>query len=138
MKKISWWCPPPRRRSVALNGAAWLSVGVVAGITAIAHLTVATRYGWHRDGYRKNVITWRSSGYVDQPPLTPLVPRFADLLPGGLLPLRIVAITAQIDVLLVAALARELGGARRAQTIAAACVAASPVTVGGSLFIRWC
>jgi hypothetical protein len=26
-----------------------LTVGIVAGITAAAHLLVATRYGWHRD-----------------------------------------------------------------------------------------
>lgn len=37
---------PPRSRP--LRPYAWSTVGIVAGITAIAHLVVATRYGWPR------------------------------------------------------------------------------------------
>jgi 4-amino-4-deoxy-L-arabinose transferase-like glycosyltransferase len=120
-----------------LRPYAWSTVGIVVGVTAIAHFVVAMRYGWHRDElYYAQAGHHLAFGYVDQPPLTPLTARLADLLPGGLLPLRIVAIAAQIGcVLLVAALARELGGARRAQTIAAACVVASPVAVGASLLL---
>jgi 4-amino-4-deoxy-L-arabinose transferase-like glycosyltransferase len=116
---------------------AWSRVGIVASVTAIAHLAVATRYGWHRDElYYADAGRHLSFGYVDQPPLTPLIARLADVLPGGVLPLRIVAIAAQVGcVLLVAALAREFGGTHRAQTIAAACVAASPIAVGSSLLL---
>jgi hypothetical protein len=115
----------------------WSAVGTVAGITAIAHFVVASRHGWHRDElYYAEAGRHLAFGYVDQPPLTPLVARLADLLPGGVLPLRVVAVAAQIGcVLLVAALAREFGGGRRAQTIAAACMAASPVAVGASLLL---
>jgi 4-amino-4-deoxy-L-arabinose transferase-like glycosyltransferase len=104
---------------------------------ALAHLAVASRYGWHRDElYYAEAGRHLAFGYVDQPPLTPLVARLADLLPGSLLPLRLAAIAAQVGVvLLIAALTRELGGGRRAQTIAAACTAASPVVIGSSLLL---
>lgn len=113
---------------------AWGPVGVVAAIAAVVHLVVATRYGWHRDEFYY-VICGRHPawGYVDQPPLTPLLAAAAAALPGGLLPLRIVAIAAQIGcVLLTAVLAAQFGGRRRAQLIAAAAVAACPVFVGAS------
>ncbi|MFB9840634.1 glycosyltransferase family 39 protein, partial [Actinoallomurus acaciae] len=55
-------------------------------------------------------------------------------LPGGVLPLRLLAIAAQLGcVLLVAALVAEFEGRARAQTIAAAAVAACPVFVAASL-----
>lgn len=113
---------------------AWGGVGLVAVAAAVVHLAVATRYGWHRDEFYY-VICGRHPawGYVDQPPLTPLLARAAAALPGGLLPLRLVAIALQIGcVLLAAALAAELGGRRRAQIIAAAAVAACPVFVAAS------
>jgi 4-amino-4-deoxy-L-arabinose transferase-like glycosyltransferase len=107
----------------------------VAAVTAVVHLAVATRYGWHRDEFYY-VITGRHPawGYVDQPPITPLLARLAAELPGGVLPLRVFAILAQIGcVLLAARLAAELGGRGRAQGIAAAAVAASPAFVGAAM-----
>jgi hypothetical protein len=104
---------------------------LVAAVAAAVHLAVATRYGWHHDEFYYVIagrhLAW---GYVDQPPLAPLLARLA----GGLLPLRLLAITAQIGcILLTAMLAAEFGGRRRAQLLAAAAVAASPVFVGASL-----
>jgi 4-amino-4-deoxy-L-arabinose transferase-like glycosyltransferase len=121
----------------SLHRYAWPTVGTIAAVTGLAHLAVATRYGWHRDElYYVDAGHHPAFGYVDQPPLTPLVARLADLLPGGVLPLRLVAIAAQVGcILLVAALARELGAARRAQSITAACVAASPLVVAGSMLL---
>ena len=113
---------------------AWAPVGLVAAAAAVVHLAVATRYGWHRDEFYY-VICGRHPawGYIDQPPLTPLLARLAAALPGGLWPLRVVAIAAQVGcILLTAVLAAELGGRRRAQLIAAAAVAACPVFVGVS------
>jgi hypothetical protein len=107
---------------------------LIAGVVAVVHLAVATRYGWHRDEFYY-VITGRhlAWGYVDQPPLTPLLARLAAALPGGVLPLRILAIAAEAGcVLLAAKLAAELGGRRRAQLISAAAVAACPAYVAAS------
>ncbi|MQY17532.1 glycosyltransferase family 39 protein [Nocardia macrotermitis] len=114
---------------------AWRPVLVVAAVAGIVHLVVATRFGWHRDEFYY-VLCGRHPdwGYVDQPPLAPLLARFAADLPGGVLPLRLLAIAAQIGcVLLVSALTAELGGGRRAQPLAAAAVAACPVFVAASM-----
>lgn len=112
----------------------WPPVGLVAAAAAVVHLAVATRYGWHRDEFYY-VICGRHPawGYIDQPPLTPLLARLAAALAGGLWPLRVMAIAAQVGCILLAALlAAELGGRRRAQVIVAAAVAACPVFVGVS------
>ena len=114
---------------------AWWSVAVVGAVAAALHLAVATRYGWHRDEFYY-VICGRHQawGYVDQPPLTPLLARLLTTLPGGLLPLRLAAIAAFAGcVLLTAMLAAEFGGQRRAQVLAAAAIAGCPWFVGVSL-----
>lgn len=113
---------------------AWRPVLLLAGVVAVVHLAVATRYGWHRDEFYY-VLTGRhlAWGYVDQPPLTPVLARLAAALPGGVLPLRVLAIAAEAGcVLLAAKLAAELGGRRRAQLISAAAVAACPAFVGAA------
>ncbi len=111
----------------------WGPLGV-ATVAAAVHLAVATRYGWHRDEFYY-VICGRHPawGYVDQPPLTPVLGALAAALPGGLWPLRLVAIAAQVAcILLTALLAAEFGGRPRAQAIAAAAVAGTPIFVGAS------
>ncbi len=120
-----------------VNRYAWRPVAAVAGVTAVAHLAVASRYGWHRDElYYVESGRHLAFGYPDQPPLTPILARLAAAFPGGVLPLRLVAIAAQVGcVLLAAALARELGSRAQAQTIAAACVATSPIVIGTSLLL---
>jgi len=110
---------------------------LIAGAAAAIHLAVATRYGWFGDEFYY-VICGRHPawGYVDQPPLSPALARLAAAVPldGGLLPLRLLAIAAQTAcIVLAAVLAAEWGGRRRAQSIAAAAVAACPVYVGAAL-----
>ncbi len=110
-------------------------VFAVAAVAGAVHLLVATRFGWHRDEFYYVLcgrhLDW---GYVDQPPLAPLLARLAADVPGGVLPLRLLAIAAQIGcVLLASVLAAEFGGRRRAQTLAAAAVAACPVFVAASM-----
>lgn len=114
---------------------AWRPVSAVAAVTAIVHLAVATRYGWNRDEFYYVIcgrhLAW---GYVDQPPLAPLLARLSYTLDAGLLPLRLLAIAAQIGcVLLAAKLAAEFGGRRRAQVVTAAAIAACPVFEAASL-----
>jgi Dolichyl-phosphate-mannose-protein mannosyltransferase len=116
---------------------AWRPVLAVTAAAVAVHLAVATRYGWFGDEFYY-VICGRHPawGYVDQPPLAPMLARLAAAIPldGGLLPLRVLAIAAQAGcIVLAAVLAAELGGRRRAQGIAAAAVAGCPVFVGGAL-----
>ncbi|WP_284742244.1 glycosyltransferase family 39 protein [Amycolatopsis sp. RTGN1] len=114
---------------------AWRPVVAIAAVAVVVHLVVATRYGWHRDEFYY-VITGRHPawGYVDQPPLTPLLARWAAALPGGVLPLRVLAIACQAGcVLLGAKLAAEFGGGARAQAIAAGATAASVAFVAASV-----
>ncbi len=121
-----------RRRRERL---AWRPVLVVVAVAGAIHLAVATRFGWHRDEFYYVIsgqhLAW---GYPDQPPLTPLLARLAAELPGGVLPLRILAIAAQLGcILLAGTLAAEFGGRARAQTVAAASVATAVIFVGASL-----
>lgn len=131
----------PGERAPAIAGEAtpqrlaWRPVLAVMAVAGGVHLAVATRFGWHRDEFYY-VISGRhlAWGYPDQPPLAPLLARLAADLPGGVLPLRLLAIAAQLGcVLLAAALVAELGGRRRAQTVAAGAIAACPVFVAASM-----
>lgn len=114
-----------------MGRVAWRPVLIVAAVAAVVHLAVALRYGWHRDEfYFVTAGQHPAFGYVDQPPLAPLLAALA----GNLLVLRVLAILAQVGcIVLTAMLAQELGGDRKAQTLAAACIAASPIFVGASL-----
>lgn len=67
-------------------------------------------------------------GYPDQPPLTPLLARLVSAAAGDSLALRAPsAVAALLVVLLTGLLARELGGGRAAQLLAAVCMAVSNV-----------
>ena len=108
------------------------SVHLVAGGVTIALLALASRYGPHRDElYFIAAGHHPQWGYPDQPPLTPLIAAAVDYLaPGSLLALRLIpALLIGGVVLLAADLAREFGGERRAQLLAAVTVA----TGGGVL-----
>ncbi|KQX61810.1 glycosyltransferase family 39 protein [Angustibacter sp. Root456] len=99
----------------------WTAYAVAAGTTVLL-LALSGRYGPHRDELyfvaAGHHLQW---GYPDQPPLTPLIARLADAVaPGSLLALRLVpALAIGAVVLLVAGLARQLGGGPGAQLLAA-------------------
>jgi len=115
----------------------WGPVLAIAAVVAAGHALIATRYGWHRDEFYY-VASGRHPawGYPDQPPLTPVIARLAAALPGGVAPLRAVAIGLQAaTVVLGGVTAHELGGSRRAQSLAAGAVAGCGVFVGASLFL---
>ena len=83
-------------------------------------------YGYHRDEpYFLAAGEHLAWGYADQGPLTPLVAHVMDAIaPGSLTVLRVPSALMSAGTVLVAGLiAFELGGSRRAQLIAAACVA---------------
>ncbi len=100
---------------------------VVAALLTIVLIALAGRYGPHRDELYFIAAGRRHPqfGYPDQPPLTPLIAAAADLVwHHSLFVLRLVpALMSGGTVLLAAGLARELGGGRRAQLLAALAVA---------------
>ena len=125
---------PPRRRPVAGIGArprpAFLAgwVWVIAGLQLAVLLATSNRYGYHRDELYFIVAGGHPAfGYPDQPPLVPLLSWAMNALaPRSLVVLRSPsAAIAAVTTLLAALIAREVGGDRRAQMIAAACTAVS-------------
>src|SRR5215211_6962041 len=100
-------------------------VSIAAALSAVL-VIFAGGYGYHRDELyfvaAGHHLDW---AYADQGPFTPLVARaMSEIAPHSLTVLRIPsALAAGATVLLTGLLARELGGGRRAQVIAAACTA---------------
>jgi len=102
-------------------------------------MAVADRYGWHRDElYYLASSRHPALGYVDYPPITPLLARIDQaIFPGSLPALRLLTVLAGAGVIVVAALiARELGGNRLAQTLAALAVLISPLFVGANILFQ--
>jgi dolichyl-phosphate-mannose-protein mannosyltransferase len=104
-------------------------VALAGGVAALL-LVTSGRYGYHRDElYFLRAGHEPAFGYVDQPPFTPLLARVMDtLLPGSLAGLRLPSVLAAASVVLLTGLiARELGGGRGAQLLAAASMGVSAV-----------
>lgn len=122
--------PPPR------HAFATLPVLAVAAAVLLVLFAVAPAYGFHRDELYFIVAGRHPAlGYDDQPPLTPLVSAAVVAL-GGLQPwvVRVLpAFAMALVVVLTAAIARELGGTRRAQVIAAIVAGASGYLAAGHL-----
>jgi hypothetical protein len=94
---------------------------VLAAMAALATvLTLSSGgYGYHRDElyFRMLRPAW---GYVDQPPLTPLLVRLSTLVADSPWAVRIPAtVAATASVLVLALVTRELGGGRAAQGLCA-------------------
>jgi 4-amino-4-deoxy-L-arabinose transferase-like glycosyltransferase len=107
----------------------------LAFATVVIHLITGTRYGFHRDELATledaRHLAW---GYIAYPPITPFFGRLSLALFGtSLTGFRIFAAVAEaVAVVLTGLMARDLGGRRYAQLVAAA--AALPFClVGGSL-----
>jgi 4-amino-4-deoxy-L-arabinose transferase-like glycosyltransferase len=113
-------------------------VWITAVVTAAAQLATAGIYGYHRDEFYYLACGRRLAwGFVDHPPITPLLYRVSDLVLGpSKLGLRVVpALLHATVVVLVALLARELGGGPRAQLLAAVGVAVAPLFLTTSHFL---
>ena len=118
------------REPVAWRGLALLAGGFVALL-----IVFSGRYGYHRDElYFLAIGSHPDWGYVDQPPLIPLLAHAMDAAFGhSLVLLRLPAAIAGGCVVLVTGLiARELGSRRPAQLFAAACMAVSSIAMAGS------
>jgi hypothetical protein len=105
---------------------------LLAGLTAIVHLAVAGRY----DAFRNElyfIICGRHPdfGYVDQPPLVPLIAAATQMFGDTIWLLRLPAVLAAIAMIpLTAALTRLVGGTRTAEFFAALAVTIAPLLVG--------
>jgi hypothetical protein len=115
------------------------AVGPVLAVVALKcalTLAVAGRYGWHRDELYYAVAGLHlQGGYVEFPPVTALLAALArELFGWSLVGLRAFTILAGAGTVIVGALVtRELGGTRRAQTLAAVTIAFAP----GALATNW-
>lgn len=113
-------------------------VAWIAAATTVLQLATAGIWDRHRDEFYYLACARRLAwGYVDHPPLTPLLYRIADATVGSSqVALRIApALLHGIDVVLVALLAKQLGGSTRAQVIAATVVALAPILLTTSHFL---
>jgi Dolichyl-phosphate-mannose-protein mannosyltransferase len=114
----------------AFYRAPWL--WAVTAATLVVHLAVAGRYDFFRDELYF-IICGRhpAFGYVDQPPLVPLLAAATQAFGRSLWLLRLpAALAAAALVPLTAAFARLLGGNDGAALIAGAASAISPVLIG--------
>jgi hypothetical protein len=110
----------------------------IALATVALHLMLGNRYGFHRDELATledaRHLAW---GYPAYPPVTPFFGRISLELFGASLPgFRFFAAVAQaIGVLLTGLMAREMGGRRGAQLVAA--FAAVPFCLGGGYEMQY-
>jgi hypothetical protein len=123
---------PPEAHPPVPSLARW-PVLAIAGTVVVVLLMTSGRVGYFDDELyflaAGRHLAW---GYADQGPLVPLLARAMDsLIPGSLVAERLpVTILTAAGVLLTALIARELGGQRRAQVLAAA-VFAMGMLAGG-------
>jgi 4-amino-4-deoxy-L-arabinose transferase-like glycosyltransferase len=107
-------------------GVPRLGVALVAAAAFGLEMAVSGRYGYHRDElYFLAAGQHPAFGYVDQPPLTPLLARLDGLVFGNtLVGLRLLpALALSAVVLLTAGMSRILGAGRAGQLVAALCAA---------------
>ncbi|WP_035737315.1 glycosyltransferase family 39 protein [Glycomyces arizonensis] len=108
------------RTPQALPRVARLPLAVAVVVLTAAYAATASQYDYHRDElyFRMLDPAW---GYVDQPPLTPLLAHASIAVFGDTLwALRIPAMLCMVGILWLAVLiTREFGGGRRAQAVCA-------------------
>ncbi|WP_327139863.1 glycosyltransferase family 39 protein [Nocardia sp. NBC_01327] len=124
--------PNPTSRKTSFHerpALSWPAVAAVAVPAAVVLLLSATRYGYFGDELYFLAAGRRPSfGYADQGPVLPMVARFMDILaPESFFVLRLPSVALTVTaIILCAMLAREFGGGRWAQALAATGYATSP------------
>lgn len=110
-------------------------IGALALVTAALHLATNGLYDFHRDSlYYLDSARHLAWGYVDYPPLTPLIARVSLWLFGpSVWGLRLwPTLAGAAMVVLAAMIARELGGGHLARMLAALAAATSLVLLGAN------
>lgn len=111
---------------------AWRGVSVVAVVAAMLLLARIARYPfWGDELYFMAAGRRPAVSYVDQGPLVPLLAWLSDLIaPGSVVVLRLLPVAMTVLAIVLSALiAREFGGGRGAQTLAAFAYATTPFAV---------
>jgi hypothetical protein len=132
-------CPAPASSAAVNHRVPWLPVVGLAALKVAVTMPFAGRYGWHRDElYYLASARHLQLGYVDYPPVTPAIARLVQVVaPESLVALRFASVLAgTVVVVLVALIARDLGGGRRAQALAALAVVISPMFLGGNFLFE--
>ncbi|HEY3794483.1 MAG TPA: glycosyltransferase family 39 protein [Bradyrhizobium sp.] len=118
----------------SIKAAFWRQpvVWLVALLVAIVHAATAGRYDAQRNELYFLVCGWHPDfGYVDQPPLVPLIAAATQIFGVNIWLLRLPATLAAVGlVLLCAAFARLLGGEGRAAALAAIAAGIAPGLAG--------
>jgi hypothetical protein len=112
-----------------------LMIGALALIKLTLHLATNGLYDFHRDSlYYLDSARHSAWGYVDYPPITPMVARFSLWLFGpSVWGLRLwPSLAGTLMVVVAALIARELGGGRFARILAAVGALTSPVLLGAN------
>jgi hypothetical protein len=112
--------------------AGWPVLGIAAALAALL-IAFSDHYGYHRDELYFLVCGQHPAwGYPDQPPLVPLLARLMSSLDAtSLVLLRLPSALASAALVAVTGLlARELGGQRAAQVLAAASISVAAVVLG--------
>jgi 4-amino-4-deoxy-L-arabinose transferase-like glycosyltransferase len=129
----------PDRRAPALAWSSDLAILIYLGLaTIIVHLLAGGYYGFHRDELATlddaRHLAW---GYVAYPPLTPFFARISLMLFGtSLTGFRFFSAVAQaVAAVLTGLMAREMGGGRGAQLVAAA--AAVPFCLAAGALMQY-
>jgi hypothetical protein len=119
-----------------------LAVAAIAALSFALHMAVNGRYGYFRDEFDYiicgNHPAW---GYVDQPPLVPILSRiFRAIFGDSLRSIRLMpALSASALMLLTGMITRELGGKRFAVVLSALAILIAPIYLsGGSLLTSNC
>jgi 4-amino-4-deoxy-L-arabinose transferase-like glycosyltransferase len=117
-------------RAGRVPGLGWL----IAGIVVAVELAVSGQYGFQQDElYFIVAARHLAFGYVDQPPLVPLLIRITDFLGVSPTAVRIIpALAAGALVLAAAKLAAVFGAGRLGQVLAALTTACAPVVLGAA------
>lgn len=121
--------PPAAGRSPI----AWKTIVPLALITLVGHLAIAGRYGWMRDElYYVAAGKHLSGGYVEFPVMVALLANLQRALFGpSLAAIHVLPALAGVAIIILTGLlARELGGGRLAQGIAALAALVAPAFVG--------
>ena len=119
-------------RGGGLPPIAWRAITPAMAALALVLTASSNQYGFHRDElyFRMLPAGW---GYVDEPPLVPLLARLTGHLSASPWAMRIPAtLAATLSVLVLVLITRELGGGRPAQALCAwaYAFAATPLAFG--------
>lgn len=126
-------------RELLRDNADVLFFGVLFAVKLAVHLPLVTQYGYHGDElYFIDCARHLAFGYVDHAPLVPWIARLSGEVFGyGLASLRLFPVLAgAASIVLTALLAKEWGGGRSAQLIAAMAVLVAPAYLQMASFLN--